>query len=238
MKRFYAPLSMLATSLLYLSFVLPINTLALTGSPASQNVAANGTINVVLTSSMAADGATIRLSISNATVTGFTPPTGFSPIGVLGVCTPDPDNDFFTANTICFDISEPITNGRNLGTITLQVGTASPATITKADGNGYIVTFGPPNVFQDDTGVLGTYTISSVTNTPMPTNTTAPGVTNTVRPTVSRLPDTNFLTDGLSRGDVLFIGIIITSLGALLFGHQYFLHIIFPKSYEKHFREI
>lgn len=134
-------------------------------SPASGTLAANSTqnINIVASPPANAEAVQIRLTLTgDATITGYTGPTdsAWNP-GAIGVCA---GNTTYTTTQVCVDLanSGTIETGESLGTISVTTGASGSFTISRADGNGYLVN----DVIQEQTGMVGTYTIGSVTQLP------------------------------------------------------------------------
>lgn len=147
---------------LALPFALTQSVKAVSASPASGTVARNTsfTVNLTATPPAGATGVQVRLTITGATVTGYTRPTT-NWIG-LPTCGNGQDYD---ATHICVDLAKTsgnITSGESLGTITLLAGSSGTITITKDSGNAYSVGGSP----QANTGVAATFTIGDTTNLP------------------------------------------------------------------------
>lgn len=165
--------------------LLSLQVSAVTLTPSSQFVSESEqvSINITASPSEAASAVELRISVSNGTLLSYDPPAGRLSIGVCDI-----DNtQSFTSTTVCVDItSGTFTNGDDLGTMIIQVGSTGSTTITKDTGNQYtLVSDGSREV---DTGVAGTFTISE------------------------ELPDTSIVDEN----PMIFAGIGIFSLGVFL----------------------
>lgn len=127
---------------------------AATVSPSSGNFNYGSTTTIQLRAQpniANANAITIRMSISNATITGFTPASGLISIGDCSGGTT------FTSNTICVSLAKvtPFTAGENIGSFTVQFAqSGSSSVLTKTSGSQYS---DGSNTQADTLGNIGTY---------------------------------------------------------------------------------
>ena len=144
--------------------VFSLSTKAYYIEPASGSMTKGGTKTIRIFASPATttdDVVSIRMGVTNAIVTGFTPGTTFTSIS--GVC--PPSGTQFTDNTICVDLGKvlPLTAGELLGTFTVDWANVNgTATISKISGSQYYNgTDESPSL-----GTAGTYTLGTIPATP------------------------------------------------------------------------
>lgn len=153
MKKIFTAL----TSVLCL-LLLSTSAFATTASPASGTYAPGSQRTITINASPQAgeNAVTIRLNVTNMTITNFVPATGGAWIGAIAECS---GSVYFTSSQVCVSLakSSDITSGELLGTLTVTMGSAGSATIVAASGNQY--SDGGSN--RSVSGTIGTYTLSS-----------------------------------------------------------------------------
>ena len=153
-----------------LFFALAINVQAFTLTPSS-GAKTNGSTSTISIYANPGAGSTnsttmIKVSVTNATVTGFTKGSTFD-IGPLGTCD---GGTTFTTSSLCFDlakVSGVITDGELIGTFTVTWGSnGTTSVITKLAGSGYY----DGDKTTSSVGQAGSYTIGDLPHTPLDIN--------------------------------------------------------------------
>ena len=195
-------------------FFLSNDVKAFTASPASGTFQPGSTQTIRLVASPPKTNlnvATLRISVTNMTITGYTPPSNV--VGATSDCT---GGARFTTSLICTSIgsTQAYNQGDDLGTITVEVGSSGTALITKDSGSSYS---NISETLAESLGTMGTYSIATTPTTPTPVdnsggNNNPSPTSNTNTPSV--LPKTS--SSG-SNSLFILIGLTFLSLGALSF---------------------
>lgn len=148
-----------------------VSAFAVNASPSSGTYAPGASFNIDLVASPQAGElvVTVRLLVTNMTITNYTPPSS----GWDSITADCGGGTYFTSSTVCVTLGRTtdIPSGASLGTITVTAGTIGSATLERTSGNSYSTGSADREVL----GTAGTYTISeSATTTPTPSVTTLP----------------------------------------------------------------
>jgi len=145
----------------FLLFTLPIKAYYLSPADGNQLMGSSRTINIYASPVTPTDATvTIRISITNATVTSFT--QGSSITAAPGACA---GGTQFTANSVCVDLgkSSPFINNEKIGSFTVTfANTPSTSVATKTTGSVYY----NGTVTSPSIGVIGTYSVGTIPSTP------------------------------------------------------------------------